>query len=53
VSKRIAQRELHNDNGARRSFVPRAEVVNLAMQGPHIDAGAFRHDLDRVIGRGL
>ena len=45
--------ELRPIGRARRSFVPRTEVVKLAMQGPHIDGVAFRHDLDRVIDQGL
>lgn len=45
--------ELRPIGHARRSFVPRAEVLELAMQGPHIDAVAFRRDLDRVIDQGL
>lgn len=45
--------ELRPIGRARRRFVPRAEVVKLAMQGPHIDGVAFRRDLDRVIDHGL
>lgn len=45
--------ELRPISRARRSFVPRAEVVKVAMQGPRIDAVAFRRDLDRLIDQGL
>lgn len=37
----------------RRTFVPRAEVVSVTRQGPHIDGAGFRRDLDRVIDQGL
>ncbi len=45
--------ELRPVGRARRTFVSRAEVLKLAMQGPHIDGVAFRHDLDRVIDQRL
>lgn len=45
--------ELRPIGRARRSFVPRAEVLALAMQGPHIDGAAFRRDVDRVIDQRL
>lgn len=45
--------ELRPIGRTRRTFVPRAEVVAVAMQGPHIDGVRFRSDLDRVIDQGL
>jgi prevent-host-death family protein len=45
--------ELRPIRHARRTFVPRAEIVAAAMQGPHIDSEQFREDLDRVIDQGL
>lgn len=45
--------ELRPIGRTRRTFVPRSEVVTLAMQGPHLDAAGFRVDLDRVIDQGL
>jgi prevent-host-death family protein len=45
--------ELRPIGRARRTFVPRAEVLSIAIQGPHIDGAGFRHDLDRVIDQGL
>ena len=38
---------------ARRTFVPKAELVALASAGPHIDGDLFRADLDRVVDQGL
>src|SRR3954452_20456777 len=37
----------------RRWFVPRAEIATLAAAGPHIDAVAFRRDLDAAIEQNL
>ena len=45
--------ELRPIGRARRTFVSRAEVVSVAMQGPHIDGVGFRVDLDRVVDQGL
>ena len=45
--------ELRPIGRARRTFVPRAEVEAVAMQGPHIDRAGFRLDLDSVIEQGL
>ncbi len=45
--------ELRPIGHARRTFVSRAEVVGLAVQGPHIDGAAFRGDVDRVVDQGL
>ncbi|MGH7722121.1 MAG: type II toxin-antitoxin system Phd/YefM family antitoxin [Candidatus Dormibacteria bacterium] len=82
MSKKIAQRELRNDNAKvidavaagesfvvtrngvpvaelrpirehRRTTVPKAELVNLAASGPHVDLQQFRADLDRVLDQGL
>lgn len=33
----------------RQTFVSRAKIASAAMQSPHIDAAAFRHDLGRLI----
>jgi len=33
----------------RRQFVPRNQLVELALNGPHVDLKLFRADLDRVI----
>ncbi len=37
----------------RRSFVPKSDLLTIAMQGPHIDLKQFRCDLDRVIDESL
>jgi len=37
----------------RRPFVSKAEIAALAAERPHIDAAAFRHDLDEAIGQTL
>lgn len=37
----------------RRSFVPRAEVAAAAAGVPHIDAAAFRRDLDAAADQGV
>jgi prevent-host-death family protein len=45
--------ELRPIGHMRRTFVPRAEIVVAATQGPHIDSKRFRSDLDRVIDQRL
>jgi prevent-host-death family protein len=45
--------ELRPIGHVRRVFVPRAEVLAAASQGPHLDRIQFRKDLDRVIDQGL
>ena len=45
--------ELRPIGRTRRTFVPRAELVTVARQGPHIDSVRFRADADRVIDQGL
>jgi prevent-host-death family protein len=40
--------ELRPIDGVRRTFVPRAEVAEFAMQGPHIDTLLFRQDQERI-----
>lgn len=45
--------ELRPITAARRTFVPRAELAALAGKGPHIDARAFRADLDRLADQAL
>lgn len=37
----------------RRRFVSKAELATAAAEGPHIDASAFRHDLDHAIDQTL
>ena len=37
----------------RRRSVPKAEVLAVAAQGPHLDAERFRRDLDAAIDQGL
>ena len=37
----------------RRRFVARADLVALGAAGPHIDLGAFRVDLDRIVDESL
>jgi prevent-host-death family protein len=78
VPKRIAQRELRNENAkvieavvagetfvvtrngvpvaelrpvgpARRTLVPRAELLALAAAGPHVERERFQADLDRIV----
>ena len=45
--------ELRPIQGVRRNFVPRREVAEVAAHGPHIDGGAFRSDLDRLVDQSL
>jgi prevent-host-death family protein len=45
--------ELRPVSRGRRHLVPKAEVAALAAEGPHIDAAAFRRDLDRAINQSL
>lgn len=49
----VAVAELRPLRSARRTFVPRAELVLLAAAGPHIDRKQFRDDLDRFVDQGL
>jgi len=37
----------------RRQFVSKAEIAVLAAAGPHINANAFRHDLDEAVDQVL
>jgi antitoxin (DNA-binding transcriptional repressor) of toxin-antitoxin stability system len=37
----------------RRLLVSKAEIAALAAHGPHIDAGAFRRDMDTFLDQGL
>jgi len=37
----------------RRQFVSKTEIASMAAQGPHVDATAFRRDLDEAIGQTL
>jgi prevent-host-death family protein len=45
--------ELRPIRTARRSFVPKAELVMLAAAGPHVDRERFRADLELVVDQGL
>ena len=45
--------ELRPIRTARRSLVPKTELVALAAAGPHIDLEEFRADLDRAVDQGL
>jgi prevent-host-death family protein len=37
----------------RRQFVSKAEIAKLAAEGPHLDATAFRRDLEQAIDQNL
>ena len=45
--------ELRPLPGGKRPFVSRSEIAAVAAQGPHIDAAAFRRDIDSAIEQGL
>jgi prevent-host-death family protein len=45
--------ELRPIRPTRRIFVPTAELVALAADGPQINRERFRTDLDRVVDQGL
>jgi len=45
--------ELRPIQPARRTFVPRAQLLSLVATGPHIDRERFRTDLDRVVDQHL
>ncbi|MGA3184568.1 MAG: type II toxin-antitoxin system prevent-host-death family antitoxin [Candidatus Dormibacteria bacterium] len=45
--------ELRPLRGGRRTFVPTAELAEVAAHGPHIERGTFRADLDRVVDQDL
>jgi prevent-host-death family protein len=45
--------ELGPIRSSRRSFVPKSDLVTIALRGPHIDFEQFRSDLDRVIDQSL
>jgi antitoxin (DNA-binding transcriptional repressor) of toxin-antitoxin stability system len=45
--------ELRPIRQTRRTFVPTAELLVLAAEGPRIDREQFRADLDRAFGQGL
>ena len=37
----------------RRTFVTKSQLAALGAGGPHIDLGAFRADLDRIVDQSL
>jgi prevent-host-death family protein len=37
----------------RRQFVSRTDIATVAAEGPHIDASAFRRDLDDAVDQSL
>jgi prevent-host-death family protein len=41
--------ELRPISFSRRTLVPKAELVALAVGGPHVDLAEFRADLDRAV----
>jgi prevent-host-death family protein len=45
--------ELRPIPNARRSFVPKGDLLALAASGPHIDRKQFRADLDRIVDQSL
>jgi len=45
--------ELRPVTPARRRFVPKIEVAAASLHSPHIDATAFRRDLDRAADQEL
>jgi prevent-host-death family protein len=45
--------ELRPLTHGRRRFVPKADLVAIAAGEPHLDAVAFRRDLDAAIDQGL
>jgi antitoxin (DNA-binding transcriptional repressor) of toxin-antitoxin stability system len=45
--------ELRPVEQARRTFVPKAVFAAVAAKSPHIDAAAFRADMDRFIDQQL
>jgi prevent-host-death family protein len=45
--------ELRPIRNARRTFVPKGDLLTLVASGPHIDSKQFRADLDRVVEQRL
>lgn len=45
--------ELRPIRNARRTFVPKTDLLILAASGPHIDRKQFRSDLDRIVDQSL
>ncbi|HVC39823.1 MAG TPA: prevent-host-death protein [Candidatus Dormibacteraeota bacterium] len=45
--------ELQAIRHGRRTFVPRAEIRELAAGSPHIDDATFRADQERLVDQGL
>jgi prevent-host-death family protein len=45
--------ELRPLTATRRNYVPKAELMTLAAEGPGIDLEQFRADLDNAIDQGL
>lgn len=45
--------ELRPISHGRRTFVPRAEIIELAAGSPNVDPAAFRADQERLVDQGL
>ena len=45
--------ELRPVSQERKTFVPRAAIVEAAQRGPSVDASGFRRDLDAAIDQSL
>lgn len=45
--------ELRPITAKRRIFVPKAELIATAAEGPHVDAAVFRADIDRLVDQSL
>lgn len=45
--------ELRPIGAGRRTFVPKAELAASGARGPHLDAAAFRRDLDGALDQRL
>lgn len=45
--------ELRPIERARRSLVPKSDLIALAAAGPHVDLAQFRSDLDGIVDQSL
>lgn len=45
--------ELRPLTEGRRFFVPKAQLLATAAEGPHVDAARFRSDIDRLVDQSL